>query len=315
MQPCRLAPADIVAVVARPGASVGLAQIGILIAIAHGVKLRAGLLGLRHALLYEVVQHLLIVVAALLGNIRILVDIIVVVVDRRIIQAVARIVGHIALALCAAGSMQPCRLAPADIMAVVARPGASVGLAQIGILIAIAHGVKLRAGLLGLRHALLNKVVQDLLIVIITLLGHIRILLDIIVVVVDRRVIQSVTRIVGRIALQLCAAGSMQPCRLAPADIMAVVARPGSSVGLTQIGILIAIAHGIKLRAGLLGLRHALLHEIVQHLLVIIAELLVQAGILCNIIVVIVDRCVVQSVACIAGRIALALCAAGSVQA
>ena len=106
----------------------------------------------------------------------------------------------------------------------------------------------------------------------------------------------------------------MQPRRLAPADIMAVVARPGTSVGLTQIGILIAIAHGIKLRAGLLGLRHALLHEIVQHLLVIIAELLVQAGILCNIIVVIVDRCVVQSVACIAGRIALALCAAGSVQ-
>ena len=210
--------------------------------------------------------------------------------------------------------MQPCRLAPADIMAVVARPGTSVGLAQIGILIAIAHGVKLRAGLLGLRHALLNKVIQDLLIVIITLLGHIRILVNIIVVVVDRRIIQSVTRIVGCITLQLRAAGSMQPRRLAPADIMAVVARPGTSVGLAQIGILIAIAHGVKLRAGLLRLGHALLHEVVQHLLVVIAKLLVQPGILCNIIIVIVDRCVIQSVACIAGRIALALCAAGSVQ-
>ena len=107
----------------------------------------------------------------------------------------------------------------------------------------------------------------------------------------------------------------MQPCRLAPADIVAIVARPGASVGLAQIGILIAIAHGVKLRAGLLRLGHALLHEVVQHLLVVIAKLLVQPGILCNIIIVIVDRCVIQSVACIAGRIALALCAAGSVQA
>ena len=75
-------------VIARPGVSVSLAQICILIAIAHRIKLRAGLLSLGHTLLYEVVQHLLIVIIAPLGHVRILLNIIVVVVDVRVIHAV-----------------------------------------------------------------------------------------------------------------------------------------------------------------------------------------------------------------------------------
>ena len=75
-------------VIARPGISVSLAQICILIAIAHRVKLCTGMLSLGHTLLYVIVQHLLIVIVALLSYIRILVNIIVVVVDVRVIHAV-----------------------------------------------------------------------------------------------------------------------------------------------------------------------------------------------------------------------------------
>ena len=308
MQATSLTPADIVAIVAGPGVAIGLAQIRILEAIAHGIELGTCLLMLSHTLLHEVVQNLLVVIADLVHHFGILRDVVIVIIHRSVVQATVN--GHIALHLGAAGAMQAGGFTPADIVVIVTSPGVAIGLAQIRILEAIAHGIELGARLLMLSHALLHEVAQDSRIVITILVKDGRILGNVVVVIVNGSVVQATVN--RHIALHLGAAGAVQAGGLAPADIMAIVAGPGIAIGLAQIRILKTIAHGIELSAALLMLGHALLHEVSQNLCIVSADLLHHIGILLDVVVVVVNRSVIQAIARVDGQMLRLLAAAGA---
>ena len=301
-------PADIVVIVTSPGIAIGLAQIRILEAIAHGIELGTCLLMLSHALLHEVVQNLLVVIADLIHHFGILLDVVIVIIHRCVVQAAVN--GHIALHLGAAGAVQASSLTPADIVVIITGPGVAIGLAQIRILETIAHGIELGACLLMLSHALLHEVVQDGRIVITILVKDGRILGNVVVVIVNGSVVQAAVN--RHIALHLGAAGAVQAGGLAPADIMAIVAGPGIAIGLAQIRILKTIAHGIELSAALLMLGHALLHEVSQNLCVVSADLLYHIGILLDVVVVVVNRSVIQTIARVDGQMLRLLAAAGA---
>ena len=206
MQAGGFTPADIVVIVTSPGVAIGLAQIRILEAIAHGIELGARLLMVSHTLLHEVAQDSRIVITILVKDGRILGNVVVVIVNGSVVQAAVN--RHIALHLGAAGAVQAGGLAPADIMAIVSGPGIAIGLAQIRILKTIAHGIELSAALLMLGHALLHEVSQNLCVVSADLLHHIGILLDVVVVVVNRSVIQAIARVDGQMLRLLAAAGA-----------------------------------------------------------------------------------------------------------
>ena len=161
---------------------------------------------LSHALLHEVAQDSRIVITILVKDGRILGNVVVVIVNGSVVQAAVN--RHIALHLGAAGAVQAGGLAPADIMAIVSGPGIAIGLAQIRILKTIAHGIELSAALLMLGHALLHEVSQNLCVVSADLLHHIGILLDVVVVVVNRSVIQAIARVDGQMLRLLAAAGA-----------------------------------------------------------------------------------------------------------
>ena len=310
VQATSLTPADIVAIVASPGVAIGLAQIRILEAIAHGIELGTCLLMLSHALLHEVVQNLLVVITDLVQHFGILRDVVIVIIHRRVVQTITGINRRIALHLSAAGAVQAGGFTPADIVVIVTSPGVAIGLAQIRILEAIAHGIELGARLLMLSHALLHEVAQDSRIVITILVKDGRILGNVVVVIVNGSVVQAAVN--RHIALHLGAAGAVQAGGLAPADIMAIVAGPGIAIGLAQIRILKTIAHGIELSAALLMLGHALLHEVSQNLCIVSADLLYHIGILLDVVVVVVNRSVIQAIARVDGQMLRLLAAAGA---
>ena len=263
---------------------------------------------LSHALLHEVVQNLLVVIADLVQHFGILRDVVIVIIHRSVVQAAVN--RHIALHLGAAGAVQATSLTPADIVAIVASPGVAIGLAQIRILEAIAHGIELGARLLMVSHTLLHEVAQDSRIVITILVKDGRILGNVVVVIVNGSVVQAAVN--RHIALHLGAAGAVQAGGLAPADIMAIVSGPGIAIGLAQIRILKTIAHGIELSAALLMLGHALLHEVSQNLCVVSADLLHHIGILLDVVVVVVNRSVIQAIARVDGQMLRLLAAAGA---
>ena len=263
---------------------------------------------LSHALLHEIVQNLLVVIADLIHHFGILLDVVIVIIHRSVVQATVN--GHIALHLGAAGAVQAGGLTPADIVVIVTSPGVAIGLAQIRILEAIAHGIELGARLLMVRHTLLHEVAQDSRIVITILVKDGRILGNVVVVIVNGSVVQAAVN--RHIALHLGAAGAVQAGGLAPADIMAIVAGPGIAIGLAQIRILKTIAHGIELSAALLMLGHALLHEVSQNLCVVSADLLYHIGILLDVVVVVVNRSVIQAIARVDGQMLRLLAAAGA---
>ena len=308
MQAGGFTPADIVGIVTSPGVAIGLAQIRILEAIAHGIELGTCLLMLSHALLHEVVQNLLVVIADLVHHFGILLDVVIVIIHRSVVQATVN--RHIALHLGAAGAVQAGGFTPADIVVIVTGPGVAIGLAQIRILEAIAHGIELGARLLMVSHTLLHEVAQDSRIVITILVKDGRILGNVVVVIVNGSVVQAAVN--RHIALHLGAAGAVQAGGLAPADIMAIVSGPGIAIGLAQIRILKTIAHGIELSAALLMLGHALLHEVSQNLCVVSADLLHHIGILLDVVVVVVNRSVIQAIARVDGQMLRLLAAAGA---
>ena len=263
---------------------------------------------LSHALLHEVVQNLLVVIADLVRHFGILRDVVIVIIHRSVVHAAVN--RHIILHLGAAGAVQASGLTPADIVVIITGPGIAIGLAQFRILEAIAHGIELGACLLMVSHTLLHEVAQDSRIVITILVKDGRILGNVVVVVVNGSVIHAVQ--LGHIVLHLSAAGAVQAGGLAPADIMAIVASPGIAIGLAQIRILKTIAHGIELSAALLMLGHALLHEVSQNLCVVSADLLYHIGILLDVVVVVVNRSVIQTIARVDSQMLRLLAAAGA---
>ena len=85
-------------------------------------------------------------------------DIVVIVIHRGVIHAV--VYRDAALELCAAGALAPFRIAVINIVHIVALQITAIGLAQVGVLIAIGGDVKVGAGPASLCHAVVDELPQ-----------------------------------------------------------------------------------------------------------------------------------------------------------